>query len=131
MTLGGIATFFVVLTASCSSPTEASLADLDKDGKLTTEEVEDHLVEVIFKKEDLNKDGRVTTNEWTKVNPDSPVSLFKKRDTNRDGVVEMGEFHRYVDSSKLMDEFLDELDRDDDNLLSPTEIKAAEAAATR
>ena len=85
----------------------------------------------IFAKEDLNKDGKITPSEWAKLNPDSPVSLFEKRDTNGDGVVQIGEFHRYVDSSGLMADLLDQLDRDDDNLLTPSEIQEAQATVNR
>ncbi|MGC6465456.1 MAG: hypothetical protein ACON5N_07720 [Akkermansiaceae bacterium] len=116
--------------SSCASPSEVSRTDANRDNKLSTEEVENRLIDAIFEKEDKNKDGKVTKTEWANLNPESPDSFFEARDTNGNKVVELEEFHRYVDSSGLLDPLLDELDLDDDDIISIAEAYEAQASTS-
>lgn len=115
---------------SCTTTNELARIDVNKDRKLSKEEVENRLVEAIFEKEDKNKDGNVTASEWAIDNPDCPLAIFKVRDTNKDGVVKLDEFQNYADSSGLFDDFLAGVDLDKNDDITPSEAQNLCARAT-
>ena len=114
---------------SCAGKSEFSRADLNNDDRVTTEEIEDRLVEAIFEKEDHNNDGRVTAAEWGQVNPNSSADLYAVRDTNGDKVVDLKEFQDYADSSGMFDRALAQLDPNHDGFVSPVEAEKILAAS--
>jgi hypothetical protein len=65
--------------------------DKNRDGRLTIDEIQFSLVEVLFTSRDANKDGKLTKKEW--IVPSEPVgaATFRAHDLNGDGVVTFAE----------------------------------------
>ena len=89
----------LVLLSACQSTTKTedffearfARADVNKDGKLSREEVSDFVVHNIFDSRDANKDGKLTSTEWWPDNDAKQRAMFNKRDTNKDGFVSIAE----------------------------------------
>lgn len=109
---------------SCASESEFSRADTNNDQQVSTEEVEDRLIEAIFEKEDRNRDGKVTPIEWSAVNPNCSIAHFHSRDTNKDQAIGLDEFQKYADDTKMFDKALLKLDPNKDGMISSAESQS-------
>jgi hypothetical protein len=122
----------VLLSACQSTPTieedsfEARFAkaDLNKDGKLSREEVSDFVVHNIFDARDANKDGKLSPTEWWPDNDAEQRAMFNKRDTNKDGFVSLAEALAWGRANKGWGDIMKEADTNADGFISPAEAKA-------
>lgn len=120
------------LLASCQTQPGTSaatdrftLADANKDGRLSREEVSDYLVHNVFDARDANGDGQLTAAEWTP-DPADKASLawFKQRDTNNDGVVSQSEAFAWGRKNQGWGEMMKEADSNNDGSISREEATA-------
>jgi len=107
---------------------EFDRADANHDGKLSLDEVNDHLVLRIFKSRDANRDGSLTLAEWTTGDEPEQKRNFMKRDTNRDGVVALNEALVYGRKHGMASQVVPEADTDKDGFVSRKEAGAYYAA---
>ncbi|CAN5905354.1 hypothetical protein BH11VER1_BH11VER1_07070 [soil metagenome] len=112
--------------SSCqtAAPNRFDTADLDKDGKLSAEEVSDFYVVSVFETRDANKDGKMTLEEWVVAGDKVQTANFKKRDTNKDGVVTRAEAMSYAKKHDSLKAVFTEADTNKDGSVSREEAKA-------
>jgi Ca2+-binding EF-hand superfamily protein len=99
-------------------------ADLNKDGKLTREEVSDFVVHNIFEARDANNDGKLSPTEWWPDNDAEQRAMFTKRDTNKDGFVSLAEALAWGRANKGWGDIMKEADTNGDGFITPAEAKA-------
>ena len=99
-------------------------ADLNKDGKLSREEVSDFVVHNVFDARDTNKDGKLTLEEWWPGEDPVETAKFKKRDLNKDGVVSLEEALHWGRTNEGWGDIMKEADTDRDGFITPAEAKA-------
>jgi Ca2+-binding EF-hand superfamily protein len=122
----------VVLLSACqSTPMEEdsfesrfAKADINKDGKLSREEVSDFVVHNIFDARDANSDGKLSPTEWWPDNDAEQRAMFNKRDTNKDGFVSLSEALAWGRANKGWGDIMKEADANSDGFVSATEAKA-------
>ncbi len=99
-------------------------ADVNKDGKLSREEVSDFVVHNVFDARDTNKDGKLTLEEWWPGNDPVEIAKFKKRDRNKDGLVSLEEALHWGRTNQGWGDIMDEADKNGDGFITPAEAKA-------
>lgn len=109
--------------AGCTSSTTFSLTDTNKDGSISTSEMNQALTDSVFDHSDADNDELITLNEWKVANPKDSTELFRARDKNKDGVIDKREWQQHVRDSKAFDELLTELDGDGDGEISPEDTE--------
>ena len=109
-------------TASSSGPHEEfSLADTNRDGKLSKNETSDFIVNWVFAVCDTNHDGKITEQEWAHGDP-SRLTQFNKRDTNKDRSVSKREAFSYARKHGVAAKLVQEADTNRDGFLQQSEI---------
>ncbi len=122
----------LALLAACQSQPDSTanadrfaLADANRDGKLSREEVSDFLTHNVFEARDTNKDGKLTLKEWLPDGGDQTQrQWFKQRDTNRDGVVSLEEALAWGRTNQGWGEMMKEADTNGDGFISRKEADA-------
>ena len=112
------------LAGGCSSAHNFARADVNKDGKLSKDEMEKVLLSAVFEAGDVNDDSKITLTEYRSVDPKYPTSRFKARDINSDGSVTPQELLEYADRTNSLDDLIAMMDTDKDGYVTPAEAKA-------
>lgn len=112
------------LAGGCSSAHNFARADVDKDGKLSKDEMEKVLLSAVFEAGDVNDDSKIDLAEYRTVDPEYPEARFKARDINHDGSVTPQELLEYADRTDSLDDLIAMMDTDNDGYVTPTEAKA-------
>jgi Ca2+-binding EF-hand superfamily protein len=122
----------IAFTSGCSTnktlePNSAASAfdraDVNHDGKLSLDELNEYIVNQIFDSRDANHDGRITQQEWTGGDP-ARLAEFKKRDANGDGVVTREEAIAYGRKHGIAKKIMREADKNHDGYLDRAEVQA-------
>lgn len=108
---------------SCSTSVYDA-TDTNQDGRISTDEVEELLIDAVFASDDANNDGKVTLEEWKAANPNDDVAKFKVRDANGDGVISKDEFAAHAKGTGMFDKFIAELDPSKDGTVSNADFDA-------
>lgn len=115
----GLAGAAVLLVSSCSSA--AKRADLNKNGKISTEELNKALVKAVFEAADENRDGSVTFEEWKQVFPDSTKKKFQAHDLGKNGSFTLEEALTYCKKHKTFDKLVGKVDSNGDGIIDKEE----------
>ena len=99
-------------------------ADLNADGKVSTGEMERHLVDAIFDAADRNRDGSVNHAEWQKIFPDVTAEEFAKHDLGKTGSFTRAEGHAYCDRKGTFDKLVGKVDSSGDGIIDRAEAGA-------
>lgn len=99
-------------------------ADVNKDGKLSREEVSDFLVLQVFDARDTNKDGKLSPEEWWPGKDPVERAKFKQRDLNKDGVLSLEEALHWGRTNQGWGDMMNEADTNGDGFISLTEARA-------
>ena len=108
-----------ILATSCSSA--AKRADTNKDGKISTEELNEALVQAVFKAADENRDGSVTFEEWKQVFPDTTKKKFQAHDLGKNGSFTLEEALVYSKTHKTFDKLVSKVDSNGDGIIDKEE----------
>jgi Ca2+-binding EF-hand superfamily protein len=120
-----LAVFCVALPACQTTPPDRfQQADLNRDGRLSREEVSDYLVTGVFASRDANGDKRMTREEWLAGEDPGQEKIFRERDLNRDGVVTLEEALEYGRKKGTATQLVREADKNKDGVLSREEVAA-------
>lgn len=111
---------------SCQTavPNRFDAADVNKDGKLSAEEVSDFYVVSVFETRDANTDGKMTMEEWVVAGDKVQTANFKKRDADKDGVVTRAEAISYARKHDSLKAVFTEADSNKDGTVSREEARA-------
>ena len=112
------------LAGGCSSAHNFARADVNKDGKLSKDEMEKVLLSAVFEAGDVNDDSKIDLAEYRTVDPKYPEAQFKARDGNGDGSVTPQELLEYAHRTDSLDDLIAIMDTDNDGYVTPTEAKA-------
>jgi Ca2+-binding EF-hand superfamily protein len=115
----GLACAAALLGSSCSSATKR--ADLNKDGKISTEELNNALVKAVFKAADENGNGSVTFEEWKQVFPDSTKKKFQAHDLGKEGAFTLEDALAYCSKNKTFDKLVAKIDSNGDGIIDKEE----------
>ncbi len=114
-----------VLTAcQTTPPNRFDLADKNKDGQLSRDEISDYLVTGLFKSRDANKDGKMTEAEWIVPGDEGAVKIFRDRDANKDGIVTLDEALAYGRKKGIAKQIVQDADTSKDGTVSREEATA-------
>ncbi len=138
----GLAAIAVMLAlVGCSSRPSAESAtndstqrfnrvDKNGDGRLTADEIQMSLVEVLFKSRDANKDRLLTQAEWTVAGEEAGAVTFRNHDLNGNGVVTFAEARTAaLKDGGMAAEFLKAADKNRDGAIDFREARAYYARA--
>ena len=112
--------------AGCSNPDGFTIADTDKDGKVSPAECDRYMLEAIYAEADANGDSKVTFEEWKQANPDADKKKFRVADANKDGVVTPSETKAHFDREGTMSDLFKKLDTDGSGYVTRDEAVAFE-----
>jgi Ca2+-binding EF-hand superfamily protein len=115
------------LAGGCSSAHNFARADVDKDGKLSKDEMEKVLLSAVFESGDIDEDGQITLAEYRTVDPKYPTARFKARDIDGNGSVTPQELLEYAHRNDSLDDLIAIMDTDNDGYVTPAEAKAFNA----
>lgn len=114
--------------ASCATTeTDRDLfikTDVNKDGRLSLEEVNKAGLPRLFARFDLNGDGFATLDEVRQVEPGFDEKLFAERDLNKDGKVSFAEFEKVSLRQGGLKKQFAELDTNGDGMITKDEAEA-------
>ena len=105
-------------------PDRFAIADTDKNGLLSGQEVSNYFVANIFTERDTNKDGFITKAEWNPAMPAAEAKLFDQRDANTDGKVTLAEAEAHALKAGTYTGVVKEADTNKDKAISRDEAKA-------
>lgn len=108
-----------LLGSSCSSA--AKRADLNKDGKISTEELNKVLVKAVFEAADENGNGSVTFEEWKQVFPDATKKKFTANNLGKSGSFTLEEALAYCKKHKTFDKLVAKIDSNGDGIIDKEE----------
>jgi len=97
-------------------------ADVNKDGKLTSDEASDYIVIGVFESLDANKDGKLSLSECAVETDAVGVKDFHKRDLNKDGTVTRQEAIAYSRKKGIVAKVFPQADKNHDAALSREEV---------
>jgi Ca2+-binding EF-hand superfamily protein len=112
------------LVGGCSSAHNFARADVNKDGKLSKDEMEKVFLSAIFEAGDVNDDSKITLAEYHTVDPKYSEARFKERDINGNGSVTPQELLEYAHRNKSLDDLIALMDTNNDGYVTPAEAKA-------
>jgi hypothetical protein len=116
--------FAACQTTQNAKPNRFELADVNKDGSLSREEVSDRLVTEVFEGRATKKNGKLTQAEWMRTGDDKWNHAFSVADTNHDGVVTLEELKAVGRKRGIGSDFFKKADKNKDGLLSHEETRA-------
>ena len=108
-----------LLVSSCSSA--AKRADLNEDGKISIEELNQALVKAVFEAADENGDGSVTFEEWKQVFPKTTKREFMAHDLGKSGAFTLKEAQAYCKKHKTFDKLVGKVDSNGDGIIDKEE----------
>ena len=132
--LAAIVAAALALTA-CTTPDGFTVADTDKDGRVSPQENERYMLEAIYAQADADGNSKITFEEWRQANPNADKEKFGYADLNNDGAVTPSEAEAHFDKMGTMADLFDKMDADDSGFVTRAEADAfndklnAEAAA--
>ena len=112
------------LSSGDSARNRFDTADANHDGKLSSYEASDFLVNKIFDSRDANHDGGMTPEEWGAMDDPAQVKDFEKRDANHDGIVTKEEALAYGRAPGMANKIVNEADKNHDGFLDRDEVQA-------
>ena len=118
---------FVLLTSCATTETDRDLftmADTNKDGHLSLDEVNKMGLPRLFNRFDLNRDGAVTLEETRQVEPGFDEKLFAERDLNKDGKVTYQEYEKVALSKGALNKAFSDVDANHDGIINKAEADA-------
>jgi hypothetical protein len=116
-----------LLGSSCSSMTKradaspAGRADGNKDGKISTDELNKALVKGVFEAADENGNGSVILAEWKLVFPDATKEKFQAIDQSNNGSFNLEEALAYCEKQKTFDQLVNKIDSNGDGIIDKEE----------
>lgn len=108
-----------LLVNSCSSA--AKKADSNKDGKISTEELNQALVKAVFEAADENRNGSVTFEEWKLIFPEASKTEFHDTDLGKSGSFTLVEAFAYCEKQKTFDQLVKKIDSNGDGVIDKEE----------
>ncbi len=131
--LCGLTIATALVLAGCSSVGPATdeakerfnRIDKNGDGRLTIDEIQFSLVQVLFTSRDADKDGKLTVKEWTVPGEEAGIETFRAHDLNGDGLVTFAEaLEGAIRQRGMAAEFLKAADRNRDSAVDLREARA-------
>ncbi|MCF6314040.1 MAG: hypothetical protein L3J39_16455 [Verrucomicrobiales bacterium] len=119
MTCAALAGATALFGSACSSAVKR--ADINKDGKISTDELERALVLAVFEAADDNGNGSVTFEEWKKVFPKTTKSKFSSHDLGRTGAFTLDEALTYCKKHKSFTKLVKGIDDNSDGFIDKEE----------
>lgn len=119
-----LALAFALSACTTTKPDRFVTADANKDGKLSSVEVNDYFVLSVFEARDTNKDGKITKAEWDPQISKGDSIEFDKRDANKDGAVTVAEASAYAMKKGTYTSAVKEADTNKDGAVSREEAVA-------
>lgn len=108
-----------LLGSSCTSAMKK--ADLNKDDKISTEELNQALVSAIFDAADKNGNGRITCDEWRLVFPKVTQKKFNTHALGKNGDFTLPEALAYCGKEKTFDKLVNKIDLNSDGIIDKQE----------
>jgi Ca2+-binding EF-hand superfamily protein len=105
-----------------TAPDRFDHADKNRDGTLSRDEINTHLVTAIFDSRDADHDQKMTKAEWIVGNDPGQEKQFRERDVNHDGVVTLDEALAYERKQGMASKFTREADKNKDGAVSRQEL---------
>lgn len=124
-----VALAFALAGCQTTQPSRFDIADANRDGKLSRDEINVHLVTGVFESRDANQDKKMTKAEWLVGEDAGQEKIFIERDTNRDGIVTLDEAIAYGRKKGTANEVVRKADKNKDGYVSREEITAFYGAA--
>lgn len=108
-----------LLASSCSSAMKQ--ADTNKDGKISTDELNKALVTAIFRAADANGNGSITFEEWQKVFPEVTKKKFLDTIPGDSDKFTLEESLAYCKKHKTFDKLVNRIDSNGDGIIDKEE----------
>ena len=108
-----------LLASSCSSAMKR--ADTNKDGKISTDELNEALVTAVFGAADANGNGSVTYEEWQKVFPEVTKKKFMDTLPGDSDEFNLGDSLTHCKKHKTFDKLVNRIDSNGDGIIDKTE----------
>ncbi|MFK5922359.1 MAG: EF-hand domain-containing protein [Verrucomicrobiota bacterium] len=108
-----------LLSSSCTSAMKK--ADLNKDDKISTEELNKALVSAIFDAADKNGNGSVTYDEWKLVFPKVTKKRFNTHALGKNGNFTLPEALAYCEKEGTFDKLVNKIDLNKDGIIDKEE----------
>jgi len=116
---------FTACTTTSRKPDRFAIADTNRDGKLSYNEVSDYYVVQVFTARDTNMDGKITKPEWNReAMSKEDARAFALRDANKDGAVALAEAEAYARKNGVFRASAKEADMNHDGFVSREEARA-------
>ena len=110
-----------LLASSCSSAMKQ--ADTNKDGKISTDELNEALVRAVFGAADANGNGSVTYEEWQKVFPEVTKKKFLDAVPSDSEQITLEESLAYCKKHKTFDKLLNRIDSNGNGIIDKAEAE--------
>lgn len=110
-----------LLASSCSSAMKQ--ADTNKDGKISTDELNVALVTAVFGAADANGNGSVTYEEWQKVFPETTKKKFMDTLPGDNDEFNLEESLTYCKKHKTFDKLVNRIDSNGDGIIDKAEAE--------
>jgi Ca2+-binding EF-hand superfamily protein len=110
--------------AGCSTPDGFTIADTNKDGKVSPTETRRYVLEVIFIEGDANGDGKITFEEWKLANPDADKKKFDVADKNNDATITPAEAEAHFEKEGTLSDLFAKMDADSSGFVTREEASA-------
>ena len=110
-----------LLASSCSSAMKQ--ADTNKDGKISTDELNEALVIAVFGAADANGNGSVTYEEWQKVFPEVTKKKFLDAVPSDSEQITLEESLAYCKKHKTFDKLLNRIDSNGNGIIDKAEAE--------
>jgi Ca2+-binding EF-hand superfamily protein len=113
-----------LLLPSCKENDGFTMADTDKDDRVSPAEFGRYMLEAVYAEADADGNSQITYEEWQAANPDADKAKFYAPDKNGDKVVTPEEAKAHFTRQGTMNDLFKKMDTDNSGYLSRDEVVA-------